>query len=146
MKQKQIEKIIEYLRENEEELEEVLEELDDYEGYLSDSRYYCMEYLNDIYISEHPIEILTRAFYGYDEDTKVVDKWGREEHGAFNPNRNYFYFNGYGNLISTDYKDYSTFLDAYLVEDLVEKKDYLCLDDTLEEMLEELEEMIKKEC
>ena len=144
MKQKQIEKIIEYLRENEEVLENTVEELDNYESYLNDSRYYCMEELNEIYASVSPVEILTRAFYGYDEDTKIVDKWGREEHGAFNPNRNYFYFNGYGNLISTNYKDYSMFLDEYLVEELLENMSYLCLDNRLEEMLEELEEIIEQ--
>ena len=106
-RQEVIDSIIEYFEENESVFESCIEELDSYNGYLGDDRYYCMEELADLYAGADPIEILQRAFYGYDSETWHTDSHGEKEYGAFNPNRDYFTFNGYGNLVSADYKDYS---------------------------------------
>ena len=99
-----------------------MEELDNYNGYLGDDRYYNMDELNDIYSGQEPQEILFRAFYGFDADTWSTDSSGNKTYGAFNPNRDYFYFNGYGNLVSSDYKDYSSNLDAYAIEEMIENR------------------------
>lgn len=67
-----------------------------------------------------------------------------KEYEAFNPNRDYFYFNGYGNLISSDYKDYSDKLDEYAIEEMSENRNYIDSienDDTLAELFDELEEI-----
>lgn len=118
-------KILDYFKENEDEFNECMEELDSYNGYLGDDRYYFMEDLDEIYHGEHPTEILTRAFYGYDADSCYIDNYGEKHYEAFNPNREYFTFNGYGNLVSADYKDYSAYLDNYAVSEIADHRHYI---------------------
>lgn len=130
MKQNTIEKIIEYFENNEEIFNACIEELDSYNGYLNDDRYYEMEMLNDIHDGSNPLEILERAYYGRDDDTWHTDAHGNKIYGEFNPNREYFYYNGYGNLVSSDYKDYSAHLDRYVIEDMGENRHYI---DTIED-------------
>lgn len=126
-------KIIEYFNNNEDILNECMEELDNYNCYLGDNRYYEMKMLNEFYSGQEPIEILYRAFYGRDDDTC----------GEFNPNREYFYFDGYGNLVSSNYKDYTGYLDNYFIESLSENRTYIDSienDEELTKMFDELEE------
>ena len=123
MKEKTIEKIIEYFNQNDEILNDCIEELDSYNGYLGDERYYEMELLNEFYNNVEPLELLYRTFYGYDEDNYITNSYGQKEYQEFNPNREYFRYNGYGNLISSNYKDYSAWNDKYLIESLYENID-----------------------
>lgn len=116
-----IERVKKFFEENEDAFIEAIEDLDGQNGYLGDNRYYSMNELDDLYAGEDPTFILCRAFFGYDEDTWTTDKSGEKEYGAFNPMRNYFRFNGYGNLVSSDHKDYSSFLDDYFVESWIEE-------------------------
>lgn len=115
--------IIEYFNNNGDVFNECMEQLDSYNGYLGDDRYYSMDDLDELYSGTEASEILRRAFYGYDEETWTTDRSGNREYGAFNPNRDYFRFNGYGNLVSADYKDYTGQLDHYAVESLSENRD-----------------------
>ena len=121
--------IIKYFEENEETFNACIEELDNYNGYLNDNRYYYMDDLNDLYSGTEPIELLQRAYFGRDDDTWHTDSSGNKEYGEFNPNREYFYFNGYGNLVSSNYKDYTAHLDEYAVESMSEHRNYI---DTIE--------------
>lgn len=142
MKEKTINKIIAYFEENESVFNDCIEELDSYNGYLNDSRYYEMEMLQEFYHGVDPIEILQRAYYGHDADAWHTDSHGEKEYGAFNPNRNYFTYNGYGNLISADYKDYSAFIDRYAVEEMSDNRRYIESiesDDELAALFDELE-------
>ena len=142
-KEQIINEIIEYFKDNEEIFNECIEELDGYNGYLGDDRYYSMEELNEFYNGQEPIEVLYRAFYGRDDDTWTTDSSGNKTYGEFNPNREYFYFNGYGNLVSSNYKDYTGKLDEYFIEDLSENKDNICcIDDNeeLKQLFDDLEE------
>ena len=135
--------IIQYFKENEDVFNDCMEDLDSYNGYLGDDRYYDMEELNEFYSGQEPQEILFRAFYGFDADTWMTDSSGNKEYRAFNPNREYFYFNGYGNLVSSDYKDYSDKLDGYAVEAMIENRNYIDSienDDNLADLFDELEE------
>ena len=135
--------IIKYFKENEDLFNACMEELDWNNGYLGDDRYYNMEELNDLYSGQEPQEILFRAFYGFDEDTWKTDSSGNKEYGDFNPNREYFRFNGYGNLVSSDYKDYSDNLDGYAIEAMSENRRYIDSienDDILSDLFDELEE------
>lgn len=125
-----IKDIIEFFEENESIFERCIEELDSYNGYLNDDRYYEMEYLNEFYSGTDPIEILERAYYGRDDDTWTTDSSGNKQYGEFNPNREYFTYNGYGNLISTDYKDYSSHLDSDCIESMSDNRYYI---DTIDE-------------
>lgn len=115
------EKIIQYFKDNDDALIECIEELDNWNGYLGDDRYYEMYMLAEFYHDTDPIELLNRAYFGHDED---------DTNSSFNPNREYFYYNGYGNLVSSDYKDYSAHIDDYLVQALSENRAHLdCIDD-----------------
>ena len=110
-----VDRIIEWFAVNPEVFEECMEELDAYEGYLDDRRYFDMVDLAMFLDAKNPKEILNMAFFGSDEDS----------HAGFNPNRAYFRFDGYGNLVSSDSKDYSMFLDHYAVEHMAENIDYI---------------------
>lgn len=127
-----------YFEEHNEDFEDVIEQLDGYNGLLGDDRYYNMEDFDELHTGLTPMEVLERTFYGGDDDTR--DKNGTR--GEFNPNRNYFYYNGYGNLCSTDYKDYTDHLDEYFLDEIIENRNYLdYLPTDIIELLDELEEL-----
>ena len=121
---------------NEELFNQTIEALDSYNGYLGDDRYYEMEMLSEFYHGTDPIDLLNRAYFGYDAECWHTDASGDKIYGAFNPNREYFSYNGYGNLVSSDYKDYSAFLDDYFIEAIIENQNYLYLDDEIIKILE----------
>lgn len=136
-----VESILEYFRENEDVFNECIEELDSYNGYLGDDIYYQMEMLDEFYTDTKPLDLLYRVYFGRDEDW-YLDAYGQKKYGEFNPNREYFRYNGYGNLVSSDYKDYSDHLDNYCIEALLENRLYINSidnDDTLTELFDELE-------
>lgn len=122
--------IITYFESNEDVFNDCIEELDGYNGYLGDDRYYDMDELDELHRGTEPSELLNLAFFGYDEDTYTTDSSGSKTYGAFNPNREYFKYNGYGNLVSADYKDYSALLDKWAVEAMSEDRAYI---DTIED-------------
>lgn len=143
-KEEVIADIIQYFEENEDIFDDCMEELDGYNGYLGDDRYYYMEDLSEFYHGQDPLEILTRAFYGHDDDTWETDRNGYKCYREFNPNRKYFYFNGYGNLVSSDYKDYSDRLDNWAIEAMSENRDYIDSisdNEELAALFDELEEV-----
>lgn len=117
--------IIAFFKGNEDIFNEAIEELDAYNGYLGDDRYFTMDELDEHYIEIEPSEILRRAYYGYDAETYTTDGSGNREYGQFNPNRDYFTYNGYGNLVSADYKDYTSYLDKYAIEAICENRRYI---------------------
>ena len=134
------EQLKELFEQDEELFSSTIEELDGWNGYLNDDRYYSMDELNEFYRGSEPLEILQRAYFGRDDDSWHTDEHGQKHYGAFNPNREYFTFNGYGNLVSSDYKDYSYLLDDYFIESLIDNKDNLYLDDEILEIIEGAEE------
>lgn len=143
MKENIIKKIIAYFEENEEMFNNCIEELDAYNGYLGDYRYYLMEDINEFYNNAAPLELLQRAYFGRDDDTWTTDASGNKTYGEFNPNREYFYYNGYGNLVSSDYKDYSSHLDEYAIQEMIENRSYIDSiesDDELTALFDELEQ------
>lgn len=136
--------IIAFFQEHDDIYNDAIEELDSYNGYLCDDRYFSMDELDDLHSGAEPLEILRRAFFGYDEDTYATDESGNKTYGAFNPNRDYFRYNGYGNLVSSDYKDYSGQLDEYAIESMSENRRYIdSIDDSdeLSALFDELEEV-----
>ena len=128
-----IKKIINYFEEHESIYNDCIEELDSYNGYLNGNRYYEMDMLNDFYSNAEPLEILRRAFFGRDENYYTTEN-GERIYAEFNPNRDYFTFNGYGNLISSDDKDYSNLLDEYVIESMNEHREYIYTIDEHEEL------------
>ena len=102
-----------------------------------------MDELDEFYNGTEPLEILRRAYYGRDDDTYTTDSNGNKTYGEFNPNRDYFYYNGYGNLVSSDYKDYTAHLDEYAIEAMSENRSYIDTiadDDELTALFDELEQ------
>ena len=98
---------------------EVLKQADDsdifaiWNSYCEERNYcddmvYNMEDLNEFFQGQDADYIICRAFYGSDE--------GREE-SSFNPNRDYFMFNGYGNLVSLDYLSFNQYSGKFKLSD-----------------------------
>lgn len=142
MKNAIIEKIIAYFEENEEIFNACIEELDCYNGFLGDDRYYDMEELDDLMSGKSASDLLNMAYFGRDNENWHTDSHGQKIYDSFNPNRGYFHFNGYGNLVSSNYKDYSDKLDYGTVEDMSENRQYIDSieeDDELSAMFDELE-------
>jgi hypothetical protein len=131
-----IEAIINYFEENEEEFNSCIEELNSYDGILGDDEYFPMEMIDEFYQGVEPSELMNRIFYGHDADTSSDDNYTE-----FNPNREYFTYNGYGNLVSSDYKDYSAHLDSYFVDSLIDHAGSIYnIPDEVQEMIEEIED------
>ncbi len=141
MSEQIIEKIKEKLADNEEIFNELCEELDSWNGYLGDDRYYPMD---EFYELNQPIgqesfdNLMNRIYYGHDEDNFTYDNSGNKSYGCFNPNRDWFKYDGYGNLVSTDYKEYLVTVDE-LIDEVVEHYYDIDIDDVeLDELFEEL--------
>ena len=129
-----VEKLMNYYKENTEDFNNDIEQLDNWNGCLYDDKALPMENLNEIFSNDEPEEILHRAFYGYDEP---INK--NEQRQPFNPNREYFYFNGYGNLVSIDKKDYSSYIEESFIQDIIDNSHNLSLSSGAEEIIDEYE-------
>lgn len=118
--------ILNYLEENEEEFNNLIEELDSWNGYLNDDRYYCMEELDDLLYGKSPLEILEMA------------------NDDFSTNDYYFRFTIYG-LESADEKDYSGYLDDNFVDEVIDNAHHLDIPCELQELLDELDDLENEE-
>lgn len=127
-------KLLAYYKENTEDFNSDIEELDRWNGYLGDDKVIPMDELDDFYPEVEPSEILRRAFFGYDEPYAKTDV-----KSSFNPNRDYFYFNGYGNLVSTDERDYSDYLDEDFVQEIIDNEPNLSLSSGAQEIIDNYE-------
>ena len=119
--------IIEYFKDNEDIFNECIGELDWWNGYLGDDKMYPMDELDELLFHFKPLDLLRLAF-----------------NGDFNPNGEYFYFNGYGNLMSSWELDYSDHCDEYFVEALLENRahiDAIVDNEELSALFDELEEV-----
>ena len=130
-----VEKLLAYYKENIESFANDIEELDSWTGCLYNNRVYPMEEINEIFSNDDPEKILHRAFYGYDEP---INK--NEQRQPFNPNREYFYFNGYGNLVSIDEKDYSDYLDVDFIQEIIDNRYNLSLSSGAEDIIDDYED------
>ena len=133
------EKLLKYYKEHMDDFNHDIEELDSWNGILGDNRIEDMNYLDELYQGKEATEILSCAYFGHDDDTWHEEN-GEKVYGEFNPNRDYFYFNGYGNLVSTDYKDYSDYLDLDYVQDIVDNYGHLDLSDGAQEIIDNYDE------
>lgn len=134
------ETLLNYYKENEDDFSHDVEEMDSWNGCLGDDRIEPMYMLDELYQNTEATEILRSAFFGYD------DAYAKSEQRAtFNPNREYFYFNGYGNLVSTDELDYSGYLDVDYVQDIIDNERHLCLSDGAQEIIDSYDELKEME-
>ena len=112
-------------------LNNIVEEITYYDGTFQDDVVIDMNELDDLLYGKTPIEILLMAFNGYSEGS-TDDNGNHME--SFNPNDSYFYFNGYGNLVSCYKKDYSDLLDDVVdkIMDDIDIIDRIDIDDLQE--------------
>ena len=127
---------------NKGELAYLLQYMNGYDGCFDDCVYYDMDEFDDFMSNYSPMEIAQRIFFG-----------------NFNPNHDFFRFNGYGNLESADWLDveaeaedlkddiidhlvnyYSGDTPWAELDYLVDSDDDTLFDDDLEEVEEEEEE------
>lgn len=136
-RQEIINEIKQYFEENPDIFNDAITELDSYNGCLGDWRCYDMDMIDELFSGCSPLEVLERAYFGRD------DVCGGD-FSEFNPNRNYFYFNGYGNLVSTNDPDYSSFLDDYVIESMIKNRneiDTIETNDELKQLFDKVEEL-----
>lgn len=138
-----IDKIVDYFNENEDVFADAAKELDDWNGLLGEDRRQEMALLNEIYCDMEPVDLLMRAYFGRDDDSYHTIADGRRIFGSFNPNREYFYLDGYGNFVSTDVEDYIDFLDDYAIQSMETYRSHIkTIDENeeLQQLFDELEE------
>lgn len=75
---------------------------------------YSMDEMDEL-LNDSAYNAIQRAFYGYDYNPYREGSGSERE--PFNPNRDYFGFNGYANLVSVDSRDYVSWMDARIDED-----------------------------
>ena len=138
--------IVNYLEENTDVANSLIEELDSYNGYLGDDRCYPMDELPELMNGTDTFDLLRMAYFGHDGEAYHLNQYGDKVwESSFNPNRDYFGFNGYGNLMSYDEPDYSDYIDKHLVRELSDNRrwiDGIEDDEELAELFDELEEAI----
>lgn len=132
--------------EDEEVFNSLCEELDNYNGFLNDDRYYPMDELYELNQPNSQSDfdnLMNRIYYGHDEDSCTFDNYGNKHYDAFNPNREWFKYNGYGNLVSTDYKEYNVSTDELIDEVAIHccRMDIDYIDSELAELFEQLSEI-----
>lgn len=93
-----------------------------YSNNASDDVIMDMDSFNEVMAGNEPSEIARSIFYG----------------GHFNPNDDYFYFNGYGNVVSTD-NPFSVIIPEDIADDVLRKDDAFECDD-IQDLLDEWEE------
>lgn len=129
------EKLMNYFKDNEDDMNDVMEQLDSWDGFLGDDAYFPMDELyelNPVNSQDDFDDLMNRIYYGHDDDNG--------DGSAFCPNRYYFYYNGYGNLVSSDYKDYRDKLDDYFIDEVMENRDKITLPDGVEEIFDEYDD------
>ena len=116
------EQIKEFLQDlDDEELKQIWNDYCDANSY-SDDFVYDMDEFDEIMSNSEPTDIANKIFYG-----------------DFNPNHNYFCFNGYANLVSSDYLDDLIHIDD-LAEYIYNNQDEQSYIDELDEFLHEDDE------
>lgn len=126
--------LLSYYKENIEDFNNDIEALDDLTGCLGSERAIPMEELDDCYQDISPLDLLRRAFFGYDEEDS-----NSNQKEPFNPNRDYFRVNGYINLVSTDNLDYSDYLDEVTVDNIIDNSQNLMLSDGAQDIIDKYE-------
>lgn len=99
---------VDMLEEDSDMLRDILEDLDDWCGYLGDDRWLPMEAFNECLCDRPPLEIASLVIGG-----------------DFNPNHDFFRFDVWGDIVTTNDADYLGFEDASLVRKILRERDHL---------------------
>ena len=112
-------------------LMELVQEVNSWDGSLDYLECIDMELLDDYLIGLTPTEIANKIHYG-----------------DFNPNNDYFRFNGYANLVSLSQLEYEEELDSFeeeIVERFIELYEDGHVETTYQEILDILNDDIEEE-
>ena len=96
---------------------------------LYDDKLYSMYELDEVLQNIKPSDILCIALFGHDESQGKIKS-------TFNLDRDYFHYNGYGNLVSTDERDYSDYLNDYFIQEIIDNKSHLSLSKGAQEIID----------
>lgn len=102
-----IEAILNYFEENPDAFADCMEDMDSWNGYLGDDRYYGMDEFDELNDNRSPLELISSINFS-----------------NFNPNDNYFRFDIYG-IESDDERDYSDYLSPSTVRDMLDIRSHL---------------------
>ena len=127
-------KLLAYYKRNVEDFNDDIEELDSWNECLYEDKIFAMNELDKVLQDIKPSDILCSALFGHDESHGNLIK------SSFNPNRDYFRYNGYGNLVSTDERDYSDYLNEYFVQEIIDNKSHLSLSEGAQEIIDNYED------
>lgn len=135
-------RICKFFEDNPEIFNVCLEQLDGCNGCLDGERCYNMDEFDEICFGLTSTEIAFKIYYGFDADSYTTDSFGNRTYTEFNPNRKYVSYNGVGNFISTDIKDYRILLNDDIIEQMDKYRDdidEICENDDLLELFNELD-------
>lgn len=104
-----------------------------------------MDELPELVDTSDPVELLNRAYFGDDLNDWHTDENGQKHYNSFNPNREYFRFNGYSNFQSSNWKDYRDHIDEYAVEAMSENRSDIDTIDNNEELTALFDELEQNE-
>lgn len=102
-----IEAVLNYFEENPDTFADCMDDMDSWNGYLGDDRYYGMDEFDDLNDNRSPLELISSINFS-----------------KFNPNDNYFRFDIYG-FESDDERDYSDYLSPSTVRDMLDIRSHL---------------------
>ena len=125
-----IDELLNYYKRNGEDFADDIEELDDWNGCLYEDKIFSMDELDEVLQNINPSDILRMALFGHDEPHGGLIK------SSFNLNRDYFHYNGFGNLVSTDERDYSDYLNDYFIQEIIDNKSHLSLSKGAQEIID----------
>lgn len=119
--------IYKYFSDNEDVFNWYIEALDDYCGILNDDRWIPMDCFDEFLAGKTPLDIAQMI-----------------EYGDFDSRNDYFRFDGYGNIETTDYKEYfDDYGDNYIFERMSEHVDELGhIDVYMDNLLVELDSVL----
>ena len=128
-----IDELLNYYKRNGEDFADDIEELDDWNGCLYEDKIFSMDELDEVLQDTEPSEILRSALFGHDESHAKI-------RSAFNLDRDYFYFNRLGDLVSTDERDYSDYLEEYFLQEIIDNEADLSLSSGAQEIIDNYED------
>lgn len=94
-------------------LADIVEELDDLVNFLEQDRWWSMSEFENVLGDIGIRDLAERCYWGKDLDAC-------DNRTTFNPYRKYFRINAYGNLESSDVRDYSDWNDGILANDIAQ--------------------------
>lgn len=123
-----VEALTKYYESHQQDFAHDLEQLDDWNGRLGDDRLIPMNQLEYYLAGKSPLEIFQTALRGENE----------EDSRPFNMDDDYFFFDGYGNFVSTNCRDYNeTYLDESTVREILDNINHLaCLSRGAQEVID----------